>query len=105
MRAFVTTLLLLTTSCNGATATNTAATDSGPACVPHDGVYSCLGGTWPVCPSEVQEEVPCEAGTPTCMRCTPVTPAWGVGYTCDCQYALNRDGAVWICVGTESTCQ
>jgi len=75
----------------------------GPTCVPHDGSYTCLGGTWPVCPSTAQGERPCDDSVPSCMGCDE-----GAGFTCSCQDAglvPYQDAALWGCIGTEYTCE
>jgi hypothetical protein len=87
-----------------------AATDVDAACVPRDGVYTCLGGTWPVCPSGAGPEVPCSDSVHDCMGC-----AQGAGYTCTCLDSgaqifedgglEGQDAALWFCIGTEATCQ
>jgi hypothetical protein len=77
--------------------------NTGPTCVPHDGTYTCLEGSWPACPSGAQTSVPCEYGFQDCMYCYE-----GAGYICACTDAgpMTGDaGTVLVCVGTGSTCQ
>lgn len=86
------------------------ANDVDAACVPHDGVYTCLNGTWPVCPPAAGPELPCDYSLRDCMGC-----AQGAGYTCNCQDSgaqifddgglEQQDAALWFCIGTEATCQ
>jgi len=84
--------------------------DVDAACVPEDGAYTCLGGTWPVCASGVGPEAPCNDSVRDCMGC-----AQGAGYTCTCQDSgaqifdagelVGQDAALWFCIGTEATCK
>jgi len=77
--------------------------DGGPTCVPRNGQYTCLGGTWPACPSTVLPDESCDDTIPPCMGCSQ-----GVGFTCSCADAgalPHQDGSVWDCVATENTCE
>lgn len=79
--------------------------DAGPACVPNDGTYTCLGGSWPACPSTTEPSAACDADAQACMGCSE-----GAGFTCECSDAggPQYDGGpvpYWSCVGTEYTCQ
>jgi hypothetical protein len=121
-RLFAVVALLASTACGGSTSGGAAdgggtesgtassggaaadgGADSGPTCVPQNGEYTCLGGTWPVCPSTAQPTQPCDNAVPSCMGCSE-----GAGFTCSCADAglvPQQDGSVWNCVGTEYTCQ
>jgi hypothetical protein len=88
-----------------ACSTNSAgASDAGPTCVPHDGKYTCLGGTWPVCSPDEIPGGACDQKVPSCMGCQE-----SAGFTCVCSDAgpLFEGGPSpnWSCVGTEYTCQ
>jgi hypothetical protein len=77
--------------------------DSGPTCVPQNGVYSCLGLTLPVCPGEAASNVACDKTVAACMYCFD-----GAGYTCECAddgTPSHTDGSAWLCVGTGSACR
>jgi hypothetical protein len=81
---------------------------SDATCVPDGGVYTCLGGSWPVCPATAQPEQPCDYSVPPCMGCTNGGATVGSGYTCACQDAglvPDQDAALWGCIGTEYTCR
>jgi len=66
-----------------------------PTCVPHNGIYTCLGGSWPACIStSFGAFLSCPLGATSCMGCYE-----GAGYVTPC-----GDGGV-LGVGTESTCQ
>ena len=86
--------------------------NGGPTCVPKDGVYTCLGGTWPACSSGTNAIPfpPCDLRAPSCMGCDKLSPSdvAGVGYTCTCEDAglvPQQDAALWGCIGTGFTCQ
>jgi hypothetical protein len=86
--------------------TNKGESDAGAlTCVPKDGVYTCLGGSWPACPAGATPSGPCNAGAPDCMGCSE-----GAGFTCACTDAggPQYDGGpvpYWLCIGTEYTCE
>ncbi|HEY1693892.1 MAG TPA: hypothetical protein VGG39_17110 [Polyangiaceae bacterium] len=90
----------------GLDAANTSGdADAGPTCVPQGGTYTCLGGSWPACPSTVEPSAACGADAQACMGCSE-----GAGFTCACSDAgsLQYEGGpdpYWFCVGTEYTCQ
>jgi hypothetical protein len=100
---------LATTGCSQSSAGNSGGADVDAACVPHDGVYTCLNGTWPVCPTSAKPEDPCDYSLRDCMGC-----AVGEGYTCTCsdsgvdmveEGGASQDAALWFCIGTLATCQ
>lgn len=81
-----------------------ATQDAGPTCVPDGGVYMCLGGSYPVCPSSAGPSLACAPG-PECMGCRQ-----GEGFTCTCSDAGApgpdaAGGPWWFCVGTEYACE
>lgn len=69
-----------------------------PTCVPENGVYTCLGGSWPACMQAPQSGglFSCPPGATACMDCSS-----GVGTLCPC----GDNGGVPICVGTGHSCQ
>ena len=103
-------LLTLAAAACSPSASSAGGADGDAACVPEDGSYTCLNGTWPVCASGVGPEAPCGAGDHDCMGC-----AQGAGYTCACQDSgaqvfddgslEPQDAALWFCIGTEATCR
>src|SRR5580704_7407066 len=67
----------------------------GPTCVPHNGIYTCLGGTWPACvTTSFGAFLSCPPGATSCMGCYE-----GSGYVSSC-----GDGGP-PGVGTEYSCQ
>ncbi len=90
--------------------------DGGPPCVPNDGSYTCLGGTWLVCPSTAYAAPSsgCDYSVPSCMGCDGIVgmnvpPRVGTGRSCSCRDAGSPipDGSAgyWDCVGTGYTCE
>lgn len=100
--------------------TSSSGANSEPPCVPHDGSYTCLGLTVPVCPDAVYKAgspyAGCDFSILSCMRCDGngtfgenVAPMVGTGATCICEDAGYPipDGAsgYWDCIGTGYACQ
>jgi hypothetical protein len=97
-------LMLALSGCDSGPSNLSSTVDASPTCVPDAGTYTCLGGTWPVCPTSAAPTHPCE-GSPACMGC-----AGGTGFTCTCsdagaEIADAGEGTWWFCVGTEYTCE
>jgi hypothetical protein len=100
--------LLGVAACSGSSSLHVAAADDGSVdstatCVPYKGEYTCLGGTFPVCPTGAQPEQSCDNTVSPCMGCSQ-----GAGFTCSCVDAglvAQQDGSLWDCIGTEYSCQ
>jgi hypothetical protein len=103
-RAAIAAFLLMAIGCG--TNSSSASDGGAPTCVPNNGVYTCLGGSWPACPALITG--PCKV-EPTCMGCGPPGPTGvGAGFTCECEGGVTYDGSPglsWGCVGTEYTCR
>jgi hypothetical protein len=103
-------LVLAAAGCSPSSSGGAGTDDADAACIPVNGTYSCLNGTWPVCASGVGPEMPCDDSVHDCMGC-----AQGAGYTCTCQDSgaqifddgslEGQDASAWFCIGTEATCQ
>jgi hypothetical protein len=102
LAAFSALAALAATACSTSSGSS-GSSDGGPDCVPHDGSYTCLGATSPVCPSSAQQQQPCDGTLPSCMGCSQ-----GAGFTCSCRDAgagATPDASLWLCIGTEHTCE
>lgn len=77
--------------------------DGAPTCVPQNGVYNCLGGSWPACIVSASGSQSCPPAAASCMYCSQ-----GAGFACACDIdSGSSDSGVPTgqCIGTEHTCQ